>query len=315
MNVLIADDDPVVRVALSRIVQRAADCAVTEVDNGLDVLDRLEGGRFDLLVLDLVMPGMDGLEVLQVIRSSPGLRDLPVVVVSAIKDERGVADVIKLGITDYVTKPLRSDRIAARLARVLQASTGAADPERRLHASLEPGKPFMIVDGNGEFRHFFSSVMGPRNPVVEVASGVQALKLCLESPPAAVFVGPEIGALPPEALVRKLRETGKVAQTSLLGAWPKPLIEQLRQARLFDEVIARTFVPDVLMGQLNEVYARGMSDDLEQVLRQLEPRTRSTIEQVFGMMLATDLASGSGRCPPGRPWSPPSTSAGRPASR
>lgn len=299
MNVLIADDDPVARLALSRIVKRATTCAVTEADNGLDVLDQLEGGRIDLLVLDLVMPGMDGLEVLQVIRSSPSLRELPVVVVSAINDERGVADAIKLGITDYVTKPLRSERIAARLMRVLRTAPATTDPDRRLRASLEPGKTLMIVDANGDFRQFFGSVMGPRNPVLEVPSGVQALKMCLDSPPSAVFVGPDIGALPPEALVRKLRGAHETIQASLLGAWPKTMLENIRQANLFDEVIARTFVPDVLKGQVEDVYTRSMSDDLEHVLRQLEPRTRSTIEQVFGMMLATDLVAGNGPLPAG----------------
>ncbi len=99
--------------------------------------------------------------------------------------------------------------------------------------------------------------------------------------------------------MRKLRSAHTAIPTSLLGAWPKNMLESIRQTSLFDEVIARTFVPDVLKGQVEDVYTRSMSDDLEHVLRQLEPRTRSTIEQVFGMMLATDLVTGSGPLPAG----------------
>ncbi|MCC7125713.1 MAG: response regulator [Acidobacteria bacterium] len=299
MNILVADSDQGIRNALRRVLEQATDCVVTEVDNGLDLLEQLEVQRFDLVILDLVMPGLDGLEVLQIIRSSDGLRDLPVIVVTAVKDERGVADVIRLGITDYVTKPLRPDRLATRLGHVLQTTLGGVMNERRLHSSLTPGKSIMIVDANAEFRGFFASVMAVRNPVIEAASGAIALKLCQQEPPAAVFIGPDTGTLSPEALVRKLRATTGVSMTSVLGAWPKGRLDAARDSGLFDEVIARTFVPDVLKGQLEEVYTRSTATDggrdvsatAETVLRQLEPRTRSTIEQVFGMMLATDLVS------------------------
>ncbi len=274
MNILIADNDQGIRNSLRRVLEEAVDCVVTEVDNGLDLLEQLEGQRFDLLILDLVMPGLDGLEVLRIIRGS-----------------------------DDLTKPLRSDRLAVRLGQVLQTTLGGVMSERRLHSSLTPGKPIMIVDANAEFRAFFASVMAVRNPVIEAASGAIALKLCTQDPPAAVFIGPDTGTLTPEALVRKLRATTGVSMTSVLGAWPKGRLDAARESGLFDEVIARTFVPDVLKGQLEDVYTRGVSAggaaNAEAVLRQLEPRTRSTIEQVFGMMLATDLVSSLTPPPPG----------------
>ncbi|MCC7243525.1 MAG: response regulator [Acidobacteria bacterium] len=300
MNILIADDDALVRLALNRVVQRVGATHVTEVSNGLDAIDRLENGRYDLLVLDLVMPGMDGFEVLQMVRASSDYRDLPVVVVSSVRDERGIADVIRLGITDYVSKPLRSERITTRLSRALQTAAAAGTENGRRTAScLEPGKPLMIVDANGDFRQFFGSVMNPRNPVAEIPNGALALKMCFESPPSALFVGPDIGALPPEALVRKLRESGRGPRTTLVGAWPKSMLDAARASGLFDEVIARTFVPQVLLQQLNTVFARGVADTLQALLESLAPKTQSAVEQAFGMMLGTELVPSSGPLPDG----------------
>lgn len=298
MNVLIADDDAISRLAIGRVLQRAGATAVTEVDNGLDALDRLETGRYDLLVLDLVMPAMDGYEVLQFVRASPDHRDLPVVVVSSVRDERGIADVIRLGICDYLSKPLRSDRTALRLTRaVQQAALVAADSGRRATSCLEPGRPLMIVDANVDFRQFFGSVMSPRNPVAEVPSGSQALKLCLEAPPSALFVGPDIGTLPPEALVRRLRQSGRAQHTTLVGAWPKAMLDDARHSGLFDEVIARTFVPKALLQQLNAVFAKGVAETLQAALKAMEPKVRSAVEQVFGMMLGRDLVASPGPLP------------------
>jgi CheY-like chemotaxis protein len=292
VNVLIADSDPMVRLSLARMVQRTAVCEITEVDNGLDLLDRLGEGHFDLLVLDLLIPGMDGYEVLRVIRASPRLRQLPVMVVSAVKDERGVTDAIRLGVRDYISKPLHGDQLAGRLARVMQSAPSPAESERRLRASLEPGRTLMIVDANGEFRQFFISVLESRNPVIEASSGAQALKLIPDPAPSAVFIGHDIGAISPRTLVRKIREKVGAVGTSVLGAWPKARLEAARQTHLFDEVIARTYVKDVLLGQVEQVYSRGLAEDLEALLKQVEPRLWSSIEQVFGMMLATDLTPG-----------------------
>ncbi|MDH4064665.1 MAG: response regulator [Acidobacteriota bacterium] len=298
MNVLLADDDALVRLMLSRVLQRAGATSVTEVDNGLDAIEHLENGHYDLLVLDLVMPSMDGFEVLQMVRASSNHRALPVVIVSSVRDERRIVAAIELGICDYLSKPLRPERLTARIVRALQAAAAAGlDGGRRMASCLEPGKPLMIVDANGDFRHFFGSVMGARNPVAEVPSGVQALKLCLDSPPSALFVGPDIGTLSPEALVRKLRGSARGQRTTVVGAWPKSMLEAARDSGIFDEVIARTFVPKALVQQLNEVFARDVADTLQATLRALEPKVQSAAQQVFGMMLGTELASASGPLP------------------
>ena len=82
MNVLICDDDASTRFVLRRILAQNLGWSVAESSDGVDALQQLSRKRFDLLLLDLEMPSFSGFEVLEVLRESESLKDLPVVVVS-----------------------------------------------------------------------------------------------------------------------------------------------------------------------------------------------------------------------------------------
>ena len=77
MRALIVDDEPTVRLLLGRILRREVDCAVTEATNGIEALDLLSRDHYDFVVIDIMMPIMDGLETLEAIRSTPELRNRP----------------------------------------------------------------------------------------------------------------------------------------------------------------------------------------------------------------------------------------------
>lgn len=135
MKVLIVDDQPNVRLLLARIVRRLGEHEVLEAANGLDALDRLSRDGADAVILDLLMPVMDGIETLQAIRRSPALHHLPVIVLSAVRDETKVRQLVQLGIAAYLAKPLRPLDVAERLAELLPGLTTAA--ARPLVASSE----------------------------------------------------------------------------------------------------------------------------------------------------------------------------------
>ena len=116
MNVLVADDDPTTRLLLKRMLIRDFDCAVTEVQNGMEALAALDERRYSALLLDVHMPVMGGLEALEAIRGSAH-SSLPVVMLTAERGAAVVKRAVALGITDYLVKPLRPKRIGERLAR------------------------------------------------------------------------------------------------------------------------------------------------------------------------------------------------------
>ena len=118
--VLVVDDDAVNRLLLSRALERDGH-HVRAVANGLEALQALRDEPFDCVLLDVLMPEMDGYQVLEHIRSDPRLRRTPVIMVSALEDIESVVRCIEMGADDYLPKPfdpvLLRARINAGLAR------------------------------------------------------------------------------------------------------------------------------------------------------------------------------------------------------
>ncbi len=112
-RVLVADDEPVNRVLLGRVLMRT--CQVTEAADGTQALNLLENEPFDLALLDIMMPGLTGLEVLEHMRASPRMADVPVILISALSDTRDVVRGLKLGANDYIGKPFDIDVVSARV--------------------------------------------------------------------------------------------------------------------------------------------------------------------------------------------------------
>jgi two-component system chemotaxis response regulator CheY len=127
VNVLIVDDDAMARLILRQVMQGHFHATVEEATNGLEALVALERSTFDLVILDLVMPVMDGLTVLRTIRATDRLKSVPVVVLTADRKDEHVQRSIQLGVDDYLTKPFRGKEIADRLSHVL--ATHAATSE------------------------------------------------------------------------------------------------------------------------------------------------------------------------------------------
>jgi DNA-binding response OmpR family regulator len=115
--VLLAEDDSAIADPLSRALQREG-YAVEVVTDGLSALEFADKGRADLLVLDLGLPGMDGLEVCRRLRSSG--RGLPVLMLTARADEVDFVVGLDAGADDYVAKPFRLAELLARIRALMR---------------------------------------------------------------------------------------------------------------------------------------------------------------------------------------------------
>ena len=117
-RILIVDDNKVNRLLLSRSVEMLGH-AVTLAENGRVAMQRLADGAFDLLLLDIEMPEMDGFEVLAAIKADPELRGLPVIVTSSVEGLDNIVRCIDLGAEDYLPKPVNPVLLRARLTSCL----------------------------------------------------------------------------------------------------------------------------------------------------------------------------------------------------
>lgn len=116
-HVLIADDDPLLRAILEHRLS-AAGYAVASVEDGQAALDYAEAKHPEIVVLDAMMPIMDGFEALRHMRANPKLDDVAVVMLTALKREEDVVSALRLGAADYLAKPFNPDELVARLDRL-----------------------------------------------------------------------------------------------------------------------------------------------------------------------------------------------------
>ena len=120
-NILAVEDNPVNLKLLTRTLERQG-YTVCPAINGREAMDTLCGRHpraFDIVLLDINMPVMNGYEVLQAIKENPDLRDLPVVMISAVEEMESVVRCIQMGAADYLHKPFNADLLRARITASL----------------------------------------------------------------------------------------------------------------------------------------------------------------------------------------------------
>ncbi len=144
--VLVVDDEAAVRGALAELLG-AAGHLVRTAENGRQALEMMQSGGFDAVLLDVVMPEMSGLEVLQAHRGAGG--QLPVVVLSGLTGADDVVRALRLGATDYVNKPVRGEELTHAVARALGREVPApvAPVEESLLVDPVEGRQLITISG------------------------------------------------------------------------------------------------------------------------------------------------------------------------
>jgi putative two-component system response regulator len=112
--ILIVDDDPAGRQTLESILEGQG-YRLEMAENGLEALEKARQILPDVILLDVMMPGMDGFEVCQRIRSDPLLAEIPVIMLTALDDKKSLLDGLESGADDYITKPYDRHELRARL--------------------------------------------------------------------------------------------------------------------------------------------------------------------------------------------------------
>jgi len=117
-RLLVVDDNDVNRDMLSRRLEREG-YTVAVASNGREALEKLEAREFDLVLLDIVMPELDGFAVLQRIRANPRWKEVAVIMISALDEIRSVVRCIEMGAEDYLPKPFDPVLLRARIGAIL----------------------------------------------------------------------------------------------------------------------------------------------------------------------------------------------------
>lgn len=122
-NVLVVDDNRVNRIKLTRAL-KSQDCEVHEASGGREAMEMLRARSFQLVLLDILMPEVNGFQVLQQMQSDERLADIPVIMVSAVEEDDDVQKCLAMGAVDYITKPFDPDMLSDRVRHNLEKAAG-----------------------------------------------------------------------------------------------------------------------------------------------------------------------------------------------
>ena len=118
-HILVVDDNRMNRIKLHRSLEHKGH-KVGLAEDGQQALDMLKAQSYDVVLLDIIMPGMDGFQVQEIVKGDPDLRDIPVIVISALDEVDSAVRCIEMGAEDYLPKPFNPVLLQARLNASLQ---------------------------------------------------------------------------------------------------------------------------------------------------------------------------------------------------
>ncbi len=121
-DVLVVDDSAAIRKILTRVLRQTGMAIQTihEAGDGQDALALMAQHRIDLVLSDINMPKMDGLQLLGALKASPQWHNIPVVMITTEGGETKVAEAVRLGAAGYVRKPFTADQIKEKLVGILE---------------------------------------------------------------------------------------------------------------------------------------------------------------------------------------------------
>ncbi|GLR12722.1 hypothetical protein GCM10007907_15120 [Chitinimonas prasina] len=202
LSILIAEDDPPMRAALTAQLQGCGFGRVLQADSGTTALKQMHAERVHIVVSELNMPDMTGLALLEAMRGEPALADLPFVLMSGGLDRRSAEQAIRLGIGDLVIKPFTSKRLLERILKVLQRDVGVVLE----HEHPERGT-ILVVDDAPENLQLVASLFRDQYKVKLAHNGEKAIAICQsDSPPDLMLLDVMMPGMDGFEVAAKLRE-------------------------------------------------------------------------------------------------------------
>lgn len=222
-SLLVVDDNEMNRELLQRRLE-AFGHLVSTVEDGRRALERLTVEQYDLVLLDIMMPEVDGYEVLKSMRADPKHKSTPVMMVTAVNDMENVVRCINMGANDYVAKPFDPNVLKVRVTKLLDKRVKAAAGERE-STSPVPGGTVLVVDDSEMNREIISSQLTRLGYTVEQAhdgeTGIAAAKRLL---PHAILLDVMMPGLDGVEVLQRLKSdaTTKSIPVVMLSANDEP---------------------------------------------------------------------------------------------
>lgn len=259
-KVLTVDDSKTVRIIVRKAF-KPYDCEILEAGNGVEGLSVAAKESPDLILLDVTMPVMDGVEMLTKLKSDPALKGIPVMMLTAEGGRDNVMKIAKIGVRDYVVKPFKEEVLIEKCGRIidLKALTETNTKARSITDTAEilvvEDKPAILLQIQEGLKHTPWRVRG-------VSTQGEAIDLCTRTPPDLVVVSLSLADEAAFALLRFLRTNVRTKHTPVFALVVKTETEQQQEAQTvgFNAIITKPIDP----GELESKISKAMNLDTSQ---------------------------------------------------
>jgi two-component system cell cycle response regulator len=214
-KILSVDDSKTVRIIIKKAF-KLYDCDILEAANGVEGLALATKETPDVILLDVTMPVMDGVEMLTKLKSDPALKAIPVIMLTAEGGKDNVLKIAKIGVRDYIVKPFKEDLLVQKVGRIIDLKP-ITDAPAKAKSIFDPAailvvedKPVILTQIQDGLKHTPWQVHG-------VSTTGEAIDFCGRSPVDLVLISL---SLPDEAaftLFRVLRTNLKTKYTPIFG--------------------------------------------------------------------------------------------------
>jgi len=126
VKILTVDDSKTIRMIVKKAF-RPFDCKLFEAENGVEGLAAAAKEKPELIVLDITMPVMNGIEMLEKLKSMPDLKDIPVIMLTAESGKDNVMQIVKMGVKDYMVKPFKGEQLIERAEKLVKLEAKKAE--------------------------------------------------------------------------------------------------------------------------------------------------------------------------------------------
>ncbi|MBX2975307.1 MAG: response regulator [Ignavibacteriaceae bacterium] len=246
---LVVEDDDTIQIVVNRLLTKNFECQVKAAKNGLEALQYLEKELPDLILMDVSMPVMDGIETLTAIRADERLADLPVIILTAMNDKASVSSLVTKGISDYILKPINFSYAPSRIKHVLNQAR--LSKSERLHQKFNGEKEketVLVIDKEQSFRNFVYTLLTEEFNVFEAPNCVDGLTIYVDKKPNYILVTEKQEVLNEKILAQKVKNN---PEKNFKGIFllKEETIKDSTAHTYFNGVLKRNFVKEDFLSQ------------------------------------------------------------------
>jgi two-component system cell cycle response regulator len=259
-KILTVDDSKTVRIIVRKAF-KGYDCEILEAANGVEGLALASKQPPDLILLDVTMPVMDGVEMLTKLKSDPLLKGIPVMMLTAEGGRDNVLKIAKIGVRDYLVKPFKEDVLIEKTCRIIELKPVSETPTKTKsifdHADIlvVEDKPVIIQQIQDGLKHTPWKIHG-------VSTQGEAIDFCSRTPPDLMLVSLSLPEESAFALFRLVRTNVKTKYTPVFALVVKTETAQQQQAQTvgFTSIITKP----IDLNELETKMAKAMNLDTSQ---------------------------------------------------